>query len=84
MHEPLEKEKSLENLLESLIRMLGRSNEKVDDLSKRVNQLEMSLRETKFAEKAPNPKIYSFVAEPQKTAPAASAKASRQTYLINR
>ncbi|KAB2336545.1 hypothetical protein F7731_09215 [Cytobacillus depressus] len=42
----MKKEKELENLIETLIRMLGKSNEKVSDLTNRVNQLEVILRES--------------------------------------
>ncbi|MCM3090767.1 MULTISPECIES: hypothetical protein [unclassified Cytobacillus] len=41
-----EREKALEYMLESLIKMLGKSNHKVDDLNKRVLQLESFIRET--------------------------------------
>lgn len=42
----VEREERLEKLLESLIKMLGKSNEKVDRLQMRVQQLESILRET--------------------------------------
>ncbi|MBY0122278.1 hypothetical protein [Bacillus sp. S/N-304-OC-R1] len=42
------KERELEVLVEALIRMLGKSNEKVNDLADRVNQLEVMLRESLF------------------------------------
>jgi len=35
--------KNLEQLLESLIKMVGKANQKVDSLQKRVSQLEMQL-----------------------------------------
>lgn len=38
-------EKGLEGLVEALIKMLGKSNEQVNDLNKRVGQLEMLIRE---------------------------------------
>ncbi|MCM3707311.1 MULTISPECIES: hypothetical protein [Cytobacillus] len=41
-----EREKAMEFMLESLIKMLGKSNHRVDDLNKRVLQLESLLRET--------------------------------------
>ncbi|WP_226618815.1 hypothetical protein [Cytobacillus firmus] len=41
-----EREKALEYMLESLIKMLGKSNHRVDDLNKRVLQLESLIRET--------------------------------------
>ncbi|WP_264804220.1 hypothetical protein [Cytobacillus sp. NCCP-133] len=44
-----DREKTLESLLESLIKMLGRSNQRVDDLSKRVIQLEFFIRENVMA-----------------------------------
>ncbi|MBT2690562.1 hypothetical protein J7I93_20610 [Bacillus sp. ISL-47] len=46
MNRVSDREQTLESLLESLIKMLGRSNQRVDDLSKRVIQLEYLLRET--------------------------------------
>lgn len=46
MKEVSEREKALEYLLESLIKMLGKSNQRVDDLNKRVHQLESFIRET--------------------------------------
>ena len=42
----MKKERELEILVEALIRMLGKSNEKVMDLTDRVNQLEVILRES--------------------------------------
>lgn len=36
---------NLEQLLESLIKMVGKSNNNVENLQKRVNQLEWALRE---------------------------------------
>ncbi|MCS0654945.1 MULTISPECIES: hypothetical protein [Bacillaceae] len=41
-----DREKAMEYMLESLIKMLGKSNHKVDDLNKRVLQLESLIRET--------------------------------------
>lgn len=46
MKEVSEREKALEYMLESLIKMLGKSNQRVDDLNKRVLQLEFFIRET--------------------------------------
>lgn len=45
-HDEVMKERDLEILVETLIRMLGKSNKKVTDLTDRVNQLEMILRES--------------------------------------
>ena len=42
----MSKERELESLVEALIRMLGKSNERVNDLTNRVNQLEVILRES--------------------------------------
>ncbi|MEH7389827.1 hypothetical protein [Bacillus sp. JJ1474] len=42
----MNKEMELESLVEALIRMLGKSNERVNDLTNRVNQLEVILRES--------------------------------------
>jgi hypothetical protein len=49
---------SLEKLLVSLIKMVGKSNEKVDQLTKRVRQLEMATKEQQIN------RVYSFIAEP--------------------
>jgi hypothetical protein len=46
LNEVSEREKALEYMLESLIKMLGKSNQRVDDLNKRVLQLESFIRET--------------------------------------
>lgn len=40
MSKPLDRENELELLIEKLIKILGKSNERVNDLSKRVTQLE--------------------------------------------
>ncbi|MGM0901351.1 hypothetical protein [Mesobacillus maritimus] len=50
----------LEKLLESLIKMVGKTNEKVDGLSRRVHQLEVAASEQSF------PKVYSFIADATK------------------
>ncbi len=42
---PTSKEQELESLIEMLIKILGKSNERVNDLNKRVSQLEMLIRE---------------------------------------
>jgi hypothetical protein len=49
---------SLQKLLVSLIKMVGKTNEKVDDLMKRVNQLEIASKEQKIH------RVFSFIAEP--------------------
>ncbi|EIJ80349.1 hypothetical protein PB1_08307 [Bacillus methanolicus PB1] len=41
----------LEMLLESLIKMLGKTNEKVDDLNKRVHQLEWCMKNISLRDK---------------------------------
>lgn len=55
MHNEIE---SIEKLLTSLIKMVGKNNEKVDELTKRVRQLEMASKEQKIN------RVYSFIAEP--------------------
>jgi len=45
LNKPTHKERDLESLIESLIKMLGKSNERVSDLNKRVSQLEMLIHE---------------------------------------
>lgn len=51
---------SLEKLLVSLIKMVGKSNEKVDELMKKVRKLEMAAKEQQYN------RVYSFIAEPPK------------------
>ncbi|MDZ5471852.1 hypothetical protein SM124_08830 [Bacillus sp. 31A1R] len=60
MSRTINRDYQLEKLLESLIKMVGRSNEKVDHLEKRVYQLELILRESFFETRN---KI-SFIADP--------------------
>jgi len=47
----------VERLLESLIKMVGKTNEKMDNLTKRVHQLETAAREQQYA------RVYSFIAK---------------------
>ncbi|ESU30086.1 hypothetical protein G3A_23890 [Bacillus sp. 17376] len=49
---------SVEKLLVSLIKMVGKNNEKVDELTKRVRQLEIASKEQQIN------RVYSFIAEP--------------------
>ena len=49
---------TIEKLLVSLIKMVGKSNEKVDELTKRVRQLEIASKELQIN------RVYSFIAEP--------------------
>ena len=50
-------DQSLELLLENLIRMQGKLNEKVDHLHSRVNQLEQALQQSPQQEQ-PTPKAF--------------------------
>jgi len=50
-------DQSLELLLENLIRMQGKLNEKVDHLHSRVNQLEQALQQSSQQEQ-PTPKAF--------------------------
>ena len=50
----------LEKLIESLIKMVGRTNGKVDGLMKRVHQLEIAAKEQEIN------RVYTFMAEPSK------------------
>lgn len=65
MNDVSEREKALEYMLESLIKMLGKSNHKVDDLNKRVLQLESFIRETVMQNSQPQkhqaPKRFSIM-----------------------
>lgn len=50
---------NLEQLLESLIKMVGKSNQSVDSLQKRVSQLEWLMKEQQFGLREPDPiRIY--------------------------
>ncbi|MFE8698102.1 hypothetical protein ACFYKT_17300 [Cytobacillus sp. FJAT-53684] len=51
----MEREKELEYLVEALIKMIGKSNERVNDLNKRVIQLEEIIRESVLQEYKLNP-----------------------------
>ncbi|MBU8881092.1 hypothetical protein BGM26_19400 [Bacillus sp. FJAT-29790] len=46
MSKSFQRENEMEYLIETLIRMLGKSNERVIDLNKRVDQLEAIFRES--------------------------------------
>lgn len=50
MNRPLEREDELEILIGTLIKILGKSNEQVSDLNKRVKQLETIVRELAMQE----------------------------------
>ena len=45
LNKPANKGQELDNLIESLIKMIGKSNERVSELNKRVRQLEMFIHE---------------------------------------
>lgn len=49
---------SIEKLIVSLIKMVGKNNEKIDELTKRVRQLETVSKEQQIN------RVYSFIAEP--------------------
>jgi hypothetical protein len=54
---------SIEKLLVSLIKMVGKNNEKIDELTKRVRQLETASTEQQIN------RVYSFIAEPPRPNP---------------
>ncbi|MEH7439338.1 hypothetical protein V7182_17840 [Neobacillus drentensis] len=47
--------RNLEQLLETLIKMVGKSNQKIDSLEKRVSQLEWLIREQQFEQRDRTP-----------------------------
>lgn len=55
-----------EQLLESLIIMLGRSNKKLDDLSKRISQIEQYILEVAPSETPFPDASYSFISKVEK------------------
>lgn len=60
----LEQESSsrIENLLGSLIKMLGKTNERVDNLDKRINQMEWAIRETHMmAQETGGRRLYAYL-----------------------
>lgn len=61
---------SLEKLLVSMIKMVAKTNEKTDELMKRVNQLEIAAKEQKYH------RVYSFIAEP----PNPTSRSRKQEY----
>ena len=56
---------SLELLLESLIKMVGKANQKVDHLQKRVNQLEWMLKEQQLLHNDKTPKNRIIIHHPK-------------------
>lgn len=67
MNQLSDREKSLEILTETLIRMLGKSNEKVLELSKRVSQLEFIVLQSIHLE--PPQKKYTLIINPNGQTP---------------
>jgi hypothetical protein len=60
----LEQESSsrIENLLGSLIKMLGKTNERVNNLDKRIQQIEWAIRETNMtAQEMGGKRIYAYL-----------------------
>ncbi|WP_318506884.1 hypothetical protein [Bacillus sp. T3] len=58
----------VENMIESLIIMIGRSNRRLDDISNRIRQLEQSLIEAAPAAFPLQEESYSFIAREQNPA----------------
>ena len=58
----------LENMIESLIVMIGRQKSRLDDLSNRIRQLEQSLIEAAPAALPLQEESYSFIAREQNPA----------------
>ncbi|MDR6121053.1 hypothetical protein QFZ87_000650 [Bacillus sp. SLBN-46] len=56
--------RNLEQLLETLIKMVGKSNQKIDSLEKRVSQLEWLIREQQFEQRDRTP-ISMYTRTPQ-------------------
>jgi hypothetical protein len=54
----------LENLLGSLIKMVGKTNERVDSLDKRINQMEWAMRETHMlAQENGGKSLYAYISQ---------------------
>lgn len=52
----------LESLLGSLIKMLGKTNERVDSLDKRIQQMEWVIRETQMiTHESGGPRLYAYL-----------------------
>jgi DNA anti-recombination protein RmuC len=52
----------IESLLGSLIKMVGRTNERVDNLDKRINQMEWAIRETHMtAQETGGKRLYAYL-----------------------
>ncbi|WML58490.1 hypothetical protein [Neobacillus sp. PS2-9] len=57
--------RNLEQLLETLIKMVGKSNQKIDSLEKRVSQLEWLIREQQLEKRDRTPiSMYSRTPHP--------------------
>ncbi|MEH7301908.1 hypothetical protein [Neobacillus drentensis] len=57
--------RNLEQLLETLIKMVGKSNQKIDSLEKRVSQLEWLIREQQLEQRDRTPiSMYSRTPHP--------------------
>ena len=50
MNKSFEKEKGLETLVEELIKMLGKTNERLCDMNKRITQLELIIKESNICD----------------------------------
>ncbi|UQD53549.1 hypothetical protein C0971_17150 [Bacillus methanolicus] len=70
----------LEMLLESLIKMLGKTNEKVDNLNKRVQQLEWCMKNLTLRDK--NTAIFTLVKDPPKNEHQQTEKSAKKHYSI--
>lgn len=73
-------ETRVEVLLESLIKMLGKTNEKVDDLNKRVQQLEWCMKNITLRDN--NTTIFTLVKDPPKNEHQKAEKSMNKHYSI--
>ncbi|WP_442596815.1 hypothetical protein [Neobacillus sp. D3-1R] len=62
MQQLQESASQLETLLGSLIKMVGRTNERIDSLDKRVRQMEWVIRETHMiTHEEGGPRLYAYM-----------------------
>lgn len=62
MQQLQESSNRLESLLGSLIKMIGKTNERVDSLDKRIQQMEWVIRETHMiTHESGGPRLYAYL-----------------------
>lgn len=76
MNNSFEMMSRLEKLLETLIKMTGKTNERVDDVNKRLTQMEFIVRKLTRLDKSTSApqRLFSYILEPTKQKHIANSK----------